>query len=161
MVLDSLSLFMGLSISAVLQISKIYKVSHKKSTIDVHKLSVQQQKGVHDCGLFSVAYAMEICLGRNPQCAHFDQSKMRNHLFECLCEGTMTAFPKLSPHDSEALPRPSPVIKHIKVYCICRLPEEYDDMVCCDGCDRWYHITCMKLRNKNLQAKQWKCQECS
>ena len=37
------------------------------STLEIKSVSVQQQKGRKDCRVFAVAYAVEVCLGRNPQ----------------------------------------------------------------------------------------------
>jgi hypothetical protein len=142
MVMDSMALFLSLNNSTILQISKIYRVPN--STLEIRTVSVQQQKGSSDCGVFAVAYAVEVCLGRNPQYARFDQTRMRNHLYECLTEGVMKPFPR---SDYETLPRPSPLVLHIKIYCECRMPEDYDEnMVCCDGCEDWYHMSCVNLK---------------
>lgn len=157
MVMDSMALFLSLNNSTILQISKIYRVPNCNSTLEIHTLSVQQQKGSLDCGVFAVAYAVEICLGRNPQYARFDQTRMRNHLYECLTEGVMKPFPR---NKSETLPRPSPLVRYIKIYCKCRMPEYYDEnMVCCDGCEAWYHMSCVNLKKKNLPEK-WLCHVC-
>lgn len=65
-VMDSLGLFMPLN---VLQIAKIYSVPTDQSVVEIQKLSIQQQQETLDCGLFSIAFAVEICTGRNPQYA--------------------------------------------------------------------------------------------
>ena len=103
-VMDSLGLFMSLNLSTVLQIAKIYSIpthSHQ-SVLEIQKMSVQQQHGTVDCGLFSVAFAVELCLGRNPQHASFDQKNMRDHLYSCFTSGVITSFPKMS--SNELLP---------------------------------------------------------
>ena len=64
------------------------------STLDIKSVSVQQQKGRKDCGVFAVAYAVEVCLGRNPQYSVFDQTKMRPHLYKCLSQGVLKPFPR-------------------------------------------------------------------
>ena len=121
---------MTLNLSTVLQIAKIYSVPTDQSVIEIQKLSVQQQHGTLDCGLFSIAFAVEICLGHIPQYASFNQ-KMREHLYTCLRNGVITSFQKMS--SNELLPRPSPVHHKVKVYCCCRMPEEYDEfMISCD-----------------------------
>ena len=78
--------------STILQISKIYRV--QDSTLEIENVSVQQQKGRTKCGVFAVAYAVEVCLGRNPQYSLFDQTKMRPHLYECLSQGVLKPFPR-------------------------------------------------------------------
>ena len=69
-----------------LQLAKIYSPSPSKSSLRVEIASVQQQQGLHDCGLFAIAYATEICLGRKPDEAQFDKNLMRQHLIKCLNE---------------------------------------------------------------------------
>ena len=78
----------------LLQISKIYNsiVPPDESFLKIHKLPVQQQKGVLDCGLFAIAFALEICMGKNPQYILFEQTKMRQHLHSCLSEGIYEAI---------------------------------------------------------------------
>lgn len=159
-VMDSLGLFMSLNLSTVLQIAKIYSVpthSHQ-SVLEIQKMSVQQQHGTIDCGLFSIAFAVELCLGRNPQHASFEQKKMRDHLYSCFTNGVITSFPKMS--SNELLPRPSPVHHRVKVYCICRMPEEYDEyMISCDVCHQWFHTSCVNVKQDHF-PDQWKCYSC-
>ena len=57
-----------------LQLAKIYSPSPSKSSLRVEIASVQQQQGLHDCGLFAIAYATEICLGRKPDEAQFNET---------------------------------------------------------------------------------------
>ena len=71
-VLDSLSLFMSLNKHTAFQVAQIYSIPATRS-LQVKRLSVQQQHGTLDCGVFSIAYAVEICSGRNPEEAHFNQ----------------------------------------------------------------------------------------
>lgn len=49
-----------------------------------------------------------------------------------------------------------------EVYCICRKPDDGTPMVCCDGCDEWYHIKCVGLHKdevNNLLVKYY-CPKC-
>ena len=59
-VMDSLGLFMSLNLFTVLQIAKIYSLPKSQSVLQLHKISVQQQHGTLDCGLFAIAYAVEV-----------------------------------------------------------------------------------------------------
>ena len=45
------------SLEILLQIAKIYPAT--KSSLQMNRLAVQQQVGIHDCGLFSIAYAVD------------------------------------------------------------------------------------------------------
>ena len=32
-----------------------------------------------------------------------------------------------------------------EVFCICRRPDQGELMICCDGCEEWFHFKCMRL----------------
>ena len=139
--MDSLGSFIALNLATVLQICKIYSAPKDHSTLKLRKLPVQQQCGTLDCGLFAVAYAVEVCMGNSPAVS-FDQKRMRFHLYACLSDGVMSPFPKMS-RAREYLPRPTDRSLNVKVYCLCKLPEEYDSfMIECESCRQWYHCSC-------------------
>ena len=92
--MDSLGSFMSLNLPTVLQICKIYSIP-KQASLKLKKLPVQQQNGAVDCGLFAVAYAVEVCYGYSPSVVSFDQRKMRTHLHQCLSKGMIVPFPKM------------------------------------------------------------------
>lgn len=146
MFIDSLALFgSGPNQSTTLQLSKLYAqtVSSSRSILNIESLSVQQQSGHLDCGVFAIANAVEVCLGTNPEKVQYKQDAMRAHLEKCLYARIFSSFPHGSTR-TEMLPRPSRTLHKIKLYCICRMPEEYDDkMVCCDSCHNWFHVTCV------------------
>ena len=48
-----------------------------------------------DCGLFAIAYAVEIAYGNDPAKFIFKQSDMRQHLHNCLTSKSMSVFPKV------------------------------------------------------------------
>ena len=145
----------------LLQIAKIYKGRSENNYLKLKIMPVQQQQGVVDCGLFSIAYATEVCSGMNPVDATFNQKSMRNHLLQCLIAGVMCPFPQITiPHYLE-LPRPTSRTLNIKLYCLCRMPDNYDEeMILCDHCKRWYHYCCVGVCSKQI-PKTWKCGTCS
>ena len=137
-----------------LQLAKIYSPSPSKSSLRVEIASVQQQQGLHDCGLFAIAYATEICLGRKPDEAQFDQNLMRQHLKKILNEKNFKRFP-MSKH-GVIIPRPSCCVKNIELYCICHMPESFDvKMIACDDCNNWYHFSCVLYSDS--EPETWKC----
>ena len=85
------------------QIAQVY--GGGKSQLTVHSLSVQQQVGLKDCGLFAVAFAVEVCQSHDPSRVSYDQSKMRSHFALCLQEGHLVTFPK-GKKSQESIPRP-------------------------------------------------------
>ena len=66
-----------------------------KTVPTVIKAEIQSiQQGSKDCGLFAIAYATEITYGHDPSSFIFHQSKLRQHLHDCLISKSLTKFPK-------------------------------------------------------------------
>ena len=53
-----------------------------------------QQVGTTDCGVFAIAYSIDILFGNNPSEIVYDQSILPQHLVDCFEKGTLTMFPK-------------------------------------------------------------------
>ena len=63
-------------------------------TLIVATLGVQQQKGIDDCGLFAIAFALHLALGHHDVAKIvFAQSEMRSHLVKCCQMGYFEPFP--------------------------------------------------------------------
>ena len=43
---------------------------------------------------------------------------------------------------------------------ICGLGTKWEDMLSCDGCDRWYHFFCLKPQLKEVPDGDWFCSDC-
>ena len=143
------------SLEILLQIAKIYPAA--KQTLNISRLSVQQQVGVHDCGLFAIAYAVETCYGNDVQKALFDQKLMRKHLHDCFNSGVLTPFPQQVKPQSVHVLRSVRKAERFKVYCTCKMPKEFNKkMISCDQCHAWFHYKCVNLR-LNQHPKIWKC----
>ena len=157
-IFDSFAICNDLNNDTIFQICKIYSpLSSKKGFLKLQKLSVQQQSNNRDCGLFAIANMVEICYGNNPEDLSYDEDAMRSHLEECLLSKEMKPFPKS--FKPEMLPRPERKSTRIQLYCICQMPEDYDDhMICCDKCDMWYHYSCIKL---DTTPNNWECARCA
>lgn len=56
---------------------------------------VQWQVGGSDCGLFSLAFATDLCHGIDPTNQKYNQGSMRQHYVNCLANGAMSPSPKL------------------------------------------------------------------
>ena len=156
-VMDSLSSSdVKTSLEILLQIAKIYPVT--KSTLQINRLSVQQQVGIHDCGLFSIAYAVETCLKRDVQKLSFEQKSMRKHLHDCFNNRVLTPFPQqLHILKSNPVLHSVRKVERFKVYCMCKMPEEFDaNMILCDQCHTWFHYKCVNLK-LTQHPKTWKC----
>ena len=81
-----------LSLSVERQIARIY--SNRKVKI----CQVQQQKGIHDCGIFAIAFAVELAFGGNPTKVLYKQHSMRQHLESILDRQFISPFPRSNNH---------------------------------------------------------------
>ncbi len=63
------------------------------TAIEIKHMDVQMQSGGYDCGLFAIAYATALVLGKQPGNFLFDQEKIRPHLLNCFEDGHITMFP--------------------------------------------------------------------
>ena len=62
---------------------------------------LKKQEGALDCGLFAIAYSIDICHNVDPSTVVYDQSKMHKHLAKCFEKGK---FPRFSEGPSCAQP---------------------------------------------------------
>ena len=102
-VMDSLGGIFPISPSLKRQIAQVY--GGRRSQLIIRRLSVQQQVGAKDCGLFAVAFAVEVCQRNDPSRVSYDHSKMRSHFASCLEKGHMDTFPR-GRKSQENIPRP-------------------------------------------------------
>ena len=91
-VIDTLAAKPYLTDRTLLQIAAMYKPPTNSLSIDL--VSVQQQKGVHNCGVFAIAFMVEICKGKGtPSGSVFSQKMMRLKI--CLEKGNISELPRL------------------------------------------------------------------
>ena len=87
---------------------------------------VQRQVGASDCGLFSLAFATDLCHGLDPAHLKYDQGAMRQHYVNCLENGAMVPFPRTT----QRVPFHLGCNKStVAIYCICRLPYDKHEYV--------------------------------
>ena len=56
---------------------------------------MQAQSNSYDCGLFAIAYAVELVHGNDPAVSHFDVASLRRHLEEGISHNHLDPFPTL------------------------------------------------------------------
>ena len=137
------------------QIAAVVNCSGERISIMKHK--TQNQKGGDDCGVFAIAFAVDLVMGREPAGLRYDQSKMRHHLIQCFEKKLLTPFP------SESMRMMKPSKQEIKVFCTCRLPDfEGEEMAECDECGRWYHRHCESVPEIVFEDSEasWICSVC-
>ena len=48
-----------------------------------------------------------------------------------------------------------------RLFCVCRQPDDNRFMVCCDGCEDWFHPPCIGLTEKFVKdIEHFLCSEC-
>ena len=151
-VYDSLYLSVGSRVKD--QVAAIVCADEKEITLN--HIDVQNQRGTCDCGLFSLAFAACLANGQQPEKQHFDQTKFRKHLYDCLVKGELTLFPIVK----ERIPKK--IIKSTDTICKCRMPE-HSNMVQCCQCDEWYHTECVYVPKTALEHSNepWFCDKCN
>lgn len=85
------SLYSTLSPSAVRQVCNLLHTKEAKLTVRMR--DVQIQSGANDCGLFSIAFAVCLCQGKDPCRFFWRQELMREHLTACFSQQRMSLFP--------------------------------------------------------------------
>ena len=70
-----------------------------QDTVTFLNEKVQRQLGSSDCGLFTLAFATDLCHGLDPSTQSYNQKEMRQHYVHCLESGRMTPFPKTNKRD--------------------------------------------------------------
>ena len=148
------------------QLALLYKLlvitEEDDERVDPHLLvdvpNIKQQHGTTDCGAFAIAYAYHASLGDDLSTIMFDQKKMRQHLETCFRLGKLSCFPHSIGYKPKEMHFP---FQEIEVFCSCQMPETWDDMVCCDSCEEWYHLRCINRRSIPNSEEQWFCSACS
>ena len=101
-----------------------------------------------------IAFAYELADGNDPSDVSFDQGKMRQNLVQCLEKGRLEAFPR----QLNAVRFNKRQTYDIELFCYCSMPECWDDMLQCELCEEWLHMTCEGL--KTAPEGEWLCSVC-
>ena len=80
------------------------------------------------------------------------------HYLRCLKSKEITDFP----HDKIMKNPGKSLLRRVKVYCTCRLPDTGDSMVQCSKCLEWFHQTCLEneWEDDKPLPKLWYCLDC-
>ena len=122
------------------------------SALEVNCLQVQQQSNSIDCGVFAIAFAVDVCFGLPPNESCCDVIEMRNHLTTCLQLQELSLFPKIS----RRVPCCRPFQRYIDIFCVCRqnlfMSDTYlsidNFMAEFSFCYEWFHRKCMSISKK-------------
>jgi hypothetical protein len=118
-------------------------------------MNVAKQTGASDCGLYALATMTCLAVGVDPVTVVFDNEELRPHLAKVLETQRITPFPvkkRRRPAD------PVASVQDCLIYCYCRLIDAGEKMVCCDGCDQWFHTSC--ACDDSVSTDHWFCKKC-
>ena len=85
------SLALGVSTSIEMSVSNMLR--SPESSISIKLMNSDIHPNTNDCGVYAIAFAVSLALGKEPAYLHFENSKMRSHLLNCLQSGVLTEFP--------------------------------------------------------------------
>ena len=80
------------------QLPQVYGSSRRGLTVRCPRAT--QQDNAIDCGVFAVAYAVDLCMGKDPAQRQYDIDSMRRHLIACFRSGKLSRFPSTGPRAS-------------------------------------------------------------
>ena len=86
------------------------RLNEDKNRVVIFACDMHKQFGTDDCGLFALAYALSICMEKNPAKLIFQQISMRSHFNQVLKTGTLEQFEYFEIQDNTLTP--------YKEYCI-------------------------------------------
>ena len=127
------------------------------SALKVNCLPVQQQSNSINCGVFAVAFIVDVCFGLPPNESCYGVIEMRNHLSTCLLLRELSPFPKIS----RRVPRCKLFQRYIDTSCVCRqkifMSDSRDSVdyvmaICCIYYE-WFHKKCMSISKKVFSSK--------
>ena len=129
---------------------------------------MQQQLNGFDCGVYAVAYAIDLAFDRDPISLPYDQQTMRKHQLRWLQRGDLEPFP-----NSRKRTKPGKSITHcVQLYFYCRIPffnsnPDVDKdlfMATRAACSEWFHKNCERINalvfKDEEKAKKWTCRNC-
>ena len=149
------SAYSTISMDTVDVITKL--IRSMESTITMQVMNVPQQAGAVDCALYAMAAVTCLALGNDPVVVVYDQQQLRAHLLNVLETGSLTEFPVLKRRRVASRIKKS---EKFQLHCYCRLRDDGTKMVCCDGCNQWYHLRCIKIDVNSIDADKWFCKNC-
>jgi hypothetical protein len=139
------SLSTNLNNSLKRQLVCLYKgLGKNDGSLNVQVVLQQRQIGSADCGLFSIANAVSLANGIDPETVSWQQEKMREHLCKCFEQKRIEMFP----HDEKVVICPKSYYV-VSIYCTCLKHVPGAEMVHCTVCKNWFHHgpqqKCIKL----------------
>ena len=105
--------------------------------------------------LFSIAAAYHAAVRSDIGSLTFNESRLRAHLIKCFEQKELTRFPQSK---KLSVTRPASQNLVIVMYCPCKKPDSFQNMIQCDQCGVWFHYTCAKVIK--APDDDWFCSNC-
>ncbi|XP_066304370.1 polycystin-1-like protein 2 [Branchiostoma lanceolatum] len=153
---DSLSVPMTPSLQIQLYQSYAAFADQARNTLTVFLPDVQRQRNVLDCGLFVIAWAVDIAEGQDVSGVVYDNRKMRSHLKTCFKQGNLTPFPRLTSYRKK---EGQTKVQQISLVCHCEKGERLGRMEKCKACGRIFHVSCLPVSPP--RDGTWACGDCA
>ncbi|CAH1272909.1 PKD2 [Branchiostoma lanceolatum] len=153
---DSLSVPMTPSLQTQLCQSYAAFVDQTRNALTVFLPDVQRQKNVLDCGLFAIAWAVDIAEGQDVSRVVYDNRKMRSHMKTCFKQGNLTPFPRLTGFRKK---EGRTKVQQITLVCHCEQGERLGRMERCKACGRIFHVSCLPVSPPSDGT--WVCGDCA
>ena len=125
--------------------------------VHLHFMDTVKQTNHSDCGLYAIAFAVDLCSGQDVCKRNYSAVLMRPHLYkiEDLLHFLLHADRPIS---SRAIAQK----KSVHVRCYCRMPDA-GLMIQCDSCKEWFHKECdisIPKEAWNNKKYKWNCKKC-
>ena len=122
---------------------------------------VQQQTNGTNCGVFAIAYAVDLANDQDPTKIRYDEGKMREHLYDCLQVERLKPFPRKEGYHYCA--RREIKRKNIDIFCVCRRPYQKGTLTMkCSMCRESFHKDCMDIPDIIFEQRSfWRCKRCN
>ncbi|CAH1251796.1 Hypp9163 [Branchiostoma lanceolatum] len=153
---DSLSVPMTPSLQTQLYQSYASFADQARNALTVFLPDVQRQRNVLDCGLFVIAWAVDIAEGHDVSMVVYDNSKMRNHLKTCFKQGNLTPFSRLTSYRKK---EGQTKVQRISLVCHCEQGKRLGRMERCKACRRIFHGNCLPVSPP--RDGSWACGDCA
>ena len=150
----------NIPISTQAAICSIMRPQSRVLNFDV--VNVQAQNNLSDCGLFAIAFAVELVHGNDPAVSHFDVANLRRHLEEGINHNHLDPFPTVK---KRRVPfgRKIKLTVKAEIYCTCRTVNDVArSMIQCFVCKKWFHHDCESIDTieSTKSTFKFKCSQC-